>query len=117
MRKIAKMNGTRVLLDTENDVRLFNGHENIGPRQNRWLELYAHRLKSAGPIGDDDPINPDDYVFYLLHVSQWQGERTYIQEVTFEEAQEFASENYSDASDIEVAAFERYGLLDDSSLE
>ena len=110
MQKIVTMDGKRVKLGTHNDECMYNGHENTGPCQNRWLEMYAHRLKSAGKLADDAEPNPKDYVFYLAHYSQWQGENSYIQEITQEEAQEFCADHWDDMD-------HALNLLDESQFE
>ena len=117
MQKIVKKDGKNVKLDTENDELIYSGHENTGPRQNRWIEMYAHRLKSAGKLADGEDPDPNDYVFYLLHVSLWQGENTYIQELTVDEAREFVMENYNDLSTRDDAKMVSFGLLDESKFE
>ena len=35
MKKVVRHNGELCLLDTEKDERVYDGHENSGPRQNR----------------------------------------------------------------------------------
>jgi len=137
MQKIVHRDGKSVRLNTENDERLYAGHLNTGPRQSRWIDFHAHRLKSAGklnarcckcgednlkPYGEDmqcgtcaqvqakDNPRPEDYVFYLAHYSCWQGENTYIQEITLDEAREFAAENYEEID-------YHLGLLDESKFE
>lgn len=117
MQKIVKKDGKNVKLDSDADECIYDGHENTGPRQNRWLELYAHRLKSAGELADGASPDPEDYVFYLLHVSLWQGENTYIQELTPDEAREFVMENYDDISTHEDLVLVSFGLLDESTFE
>lgn len=110
MQKIVTMNEMHVLLDTSEDDCLYNGHENEGPRQNRWLELCAHRLKSAGKLEEGAYPDPADYVFYLAHYSRWQGENNYIQELTQDEATAFCAENYDDINC-------HMGLLDESAFD
>ena len=117
MQKIVKKDGKNVKLDSEADDRIYNSHENTGSRQNRWLELYAHRIKSAGRIADGVVPDPGDYVFYLLHVSLWQGENTYIQELTLDEAREFVMDNYNDLSAHEDLTFATFGLLDGNEFD
>ena len=35
-------------------------------------------------------------MFYLAHYSQWQGENSYIQELTLDDVKTFARENYDE---------------------
>jgi len=103
MRKVVKdESGSRILLDTEQDTRLWSGHSNIGPNQNRWLELFVHEY-----AGDTDKRQ-----FYLVHRTLWEGERNYIQDISYEDAMEFVAEHIDDMSPVEETACQEYGLLD-----
>jgi hypothetical protein len=100
MKRIVRRNGEPVLLDTSKDEPIFSGHENVGPRQNRWIELWVHEMVSG------------EIVPYLVHVSLWQGERTYIEEINSELATDILYENFDDLSDPAAECAKCFGLLD-----
>jgi hypothetical protein len=107
MRTIELINGAKVLLNTETDVLLYDGRENTGPNQNRWVSLYAHAWKD----------HPDKVTFYLGHFSQWQGERCYISVISDDDARTFAIEHYGNASPGERSIMAEYDLFNESGFQ
>ena len=101
MKKIVKHNksGELIMLDTENDQIVYDGHENEGPRQNRWLELYVHRAEGL------------EHIYYVAHMTHWQGERSYLEVVTKDQAAELVGANMDDLDEDALQFIEEIGLI------
>jgi hypothetical protein len=107
MRKIVRKNGKKILLDSDEDVLVYDSYHAHYARTGatnatRGIDLFAKEL------------NDGTYVFYLLHWTKWQGESNYIEEIDVDEAQEFAEENFDQ---IEEELAEKLGLIDMSELQ
>ena len=103
MRKIERIEGKKVLLDTEEDEGLLYGNKLHVRRTGqynatRWISLYAKKCKDGTTV------------YYLYHVSQWQGESCYIDMISKEEAERFAEENLDYFNDEEMETLEKYGI-------
>jgi hypothetical protein len=106
MRRIEREGEKKVLLDTANDTLIWGGREHH-PGQNaptRWLDLHLHEGRSG------------TRTFYLAHHSRWQGESSYIERLTLDEARLFVEEHYDDieASDDDLKG---WGLFDMAEVE
>jgi len=110
MKKIVRHeNGELCLLDTENDECVYNGHENTGPRQNRWLEVYFH--PAAGLIDGEEPV------WYVAHMTHWQGETSYLEVVNKDKAAEIVGSNLDDLTEDDLRFIEEIGLIKFSELK
>lgn len=100
MKKIVRHeNGELCLLDTEKDECVYDGHENTGPRQNRWLEVYSHAVEGSAPI------------YYIAHMTHWQGESSYLEQVEKEKAAEVVGSNLDDLTEDDLRYIEEIGLI------
>jgi len=107
MRAIERTEGRKVLLDTENDPCLWNGHDHH-PGQNspnRWVAFYVHEAK-GGPV------------FYLEHRTLWNGESDYLELLELDNAQRFAEEHLEDLEgDHGHERLKELGLIDLNGVE
>ena len=100
MKKIVRHSGGElIMLDTEEDQIVYDGHENEGPRQNRWLELYVHRAEGL------------EHIYYVAHMTHWQGERSYLETVTKDQAAELVGSNVDDLDEDALQFIEELGLI------
>jgi len=105
MRKIVRVNGKKVLLDTDKDVCLYDAthafYKRTGNQNNlnRGVDLYARER------GLDNPV------FYELHWSRYQGEVDYIEVLTPEEAARFIEQNFDVFDDDDIETLKRLGLF------
>jgi hypothetical protein len=99
MMKIERIGEKKVRLQTDGDKCLWSGQKQ---NATRWLDFHVH-------VCTDGTILP-----YLAHYTQWQGETSYIQMISLNEAQLFAEEHYEDIPDIDLT---KYGLVDLEKLE
>lgn len=107
MRAIVRQGGKRVLLDTERDVRLWNGSRRGGGHGNsptRWTEFLMHECKDG------------ERVFYHYHRTLWQGESNSIEVLALDDAQLFAEEHYEDL-DADDDQLKAWGLIDLEAVE
>jgi len=79
--------GKLVILNTRDDECLYSGHWVAGREENRFDELYLHKTKS-GKI-----------VFYIAHVTYWQGEINSIDVLSENEVQSWIADFYSRLSE------------------
>lgn len=107
MRKIVRQDGKKVCLDTETDETIYDtpNRSDNGRDNTRGIDLMRHEIKSGGEV------------FYKLHWSRWQGENTYIEEISKDEAAGFVEENYESIGRDEEALAIKYGLLKPDELE
>ena len=75
--------GKLVILNTRDDECLYSGQWVAGREQNRFEELYYHRTK-GGKV-----------VFYIVHVTYWQGEVNTIDILSENEIQSWIADYYS----------------------
>lgn len=105
MKKIVRHeNGLLCLLDTDKDECLYDGREipDIAPnavRQMRWLEVYFHTVEGADPI------------YYIAHMTHWQGESSYLEQVEKEKAAEVVGSNVDDLTEDDLRYIEEIGLI------
>ena len=99
MKKIVRENGELYLLDTENDECVYDGQENTGPRQNRWLEVYFHAVDGQEPI------------WYIAHMTRWQGENSFLEPVSKEAAAVIVGGNLDDLNEEQLQYIEAVGLI------
>lgn len=78
--------GKLVILNTANDECLHSDQWVAGREQNRFDELYYHKTKT-GKI-----------VFYVAHVTYWQGEVNNIEVLSENEVQSWIADFYSQLS-------------------
>jgi hypothetical protein len=106
MRKIERIGEKKVMLDTSNDEMLYDSKTarayHGGDSPTRGLDLYVHECKDK------------TQVFYLFHWTQWQGERSFIEPMSKDQAAVFAEENLED---IEEERVTELGLIDAGALE
>jgi hypothetical protein len=106
MRKIERIGEKKVMLDTSNDEMLYDSKTarayHGGNSPTRGLDLYVHVCKD------------ETLVFYLYHWTQWQGERSYIEPMSKDQAAVFAEENLED---IEEERATELGLIDAGAIE
>jgi hypothetical protein len=76
--------GKLVILDTRDDECLHSGRWVAGREQNRFDELYLHKTKKLGKV-----------VFYIAHVTYWQGEVNTIDVLSENEIQSWIADYYS----------------------
>ena len=92
--------------DTSNDEMLYNSKTAWAYRgcnsPTRGLDLYVHICKDKSSV------------FYLFHWTQWQGERSYIEPLSKDQAALFAEENLED---IEEDRATELGLIDAGAIE
>ena len=106
MKKIEREGEKKVMLDTEKDFLVWDGEKHYTGQNHptRWLELYAHEVKDGAAV------------FYLVHHSQWQGESTYIEKLSLDDAQLFAEEHYEQLEH-DDATLKGWGLVDVDAIE
>ena len=75
--------GKLVILNTRDDECLYSGQWVAGKEQSRFDELYLHKTKS-GKI-----------VFYIVHVTYWQGETNSIEVLAEDSIESWIAEYYS----------------------
>lgn len=85
MKKIYRKSGRKYLLDTEQDLIIYDGAKARGlditwGRPVRWLSLHARRVLNDAPI------------FYIAHYTTWPGEMNFIQEISESEATIFVED-------------------------
>jgi len=90
--------GKLVLLNTRTDECLYSGHWVSGKEENRFDELYLHKTKN-GKI-----------VFYVAHVTFWQGERNSIDVLSENEVQSWIVDYYSYLGDDEIKRLAQLGF-------
>ena len=108
MKKIERIEGSKVLLDTEKDAKLWDGHQGRkgGNSPTRWIDLHMHERKDGAKT------------FFLAHYTQWQGESSYVEALDLQDAQKFAEEHAQDLlDDYEEAYLKEIGLIDMSGVE
>lgn len=103
MREIIRIEEKKVLLDTETDALLIGGREYERRRTGadnctRWESLYAHRRKDG------------THIFYVHHVTVWQGEYCCIEMISKDEAEKKCEENVDYFRDEEIAALKKIGI-------
>jgi hypothetical protein len=74
--------GKLVILNTRDDECLYSGRWVAGREQNRFDELYLHKTK-GGKV-----------VFYITHVSYWQGEVNSITVLSENEVESWIADFY-----------------------
>jgi len=79
--------GKLVILNTKFDECLYSGQWVAGREQNRFEELYYHKTKSG------------KVVFYVVHVTYWQGEVNSIDVLSENEVQSWIADFYSHLSE------------------
>jgi len=112
VRKIVRQDGKRVWLDTDSDNLLYDGATAIAQRTNkpwnsinRGLDLYYH------------PCSNGEKVYYLYHWSKWEGETSYIKNISLDDAQRFIEENINIFDDDDITTLEELGLINLAELE
>jgi len=112
VRKIVRQDGKRVWLDTAKDELLYDGATATAQKTNkpwnninRGLDLYYH-LCSDGKR-----------VYYLYHWSKWEGEMSYIDGISLDDAQKFIEENIDIFDDDDITTLEELGLINLAELE
>jgi hypothetical protein len=87
MRKIVRVEGKKVLLDTKRDEQIYSALAAAWRRTGtdrgatRGIDLFVHKTRTLGNV------------FYLFHWTRWEGEANYIEEIDLDEAQKFVEEN------------------------
>jgi len=106
MRKDRKDRRKKVMLDTSNDEMLYDSKKakgiSWGQPPTRGLDLYIHVCKDMSTV------------FYLYHWTQWQGERSFIEPMSKDQAAVFAEENLEDIKEDRVTEL---GLIDAGAIE
>jgi len=90
--------GKLVILNTRNDECLYSGQWVAGREQNRFDELYLHKTKN-GKI-----------VFYLAHVTYWQGETNTISVLAENEIESWIADYYSSLNENAIKRLAELGF-------
>lgn len=112
MKKIVRENDRKVLLDVDQDECLYDSQEAYSKRANylgksssRGVDLYVHFCEDGTPV------------YYELHWSRWQGEISYIDPITEEEAQQFIESNFDVFDEEKIERLEKLGLINMAELQ
>jgi len=90
--------GKLVILNTRDDECLYSGQWVAGREQNRFDELYYHKTK-GGKV-----------VFYITHVTYWQGERNSIDVLSENDVQSWIADFYSHLNENELTKLAELGF-------
>ncbi len=112
MKKIVRKDGKKICLDTEKDQIVYNGMTAYAQRTNepsdnctRGIDMVYHKCIDG------------ELICYLFHWSRWQGETSYIEDISMDDAQRFLEENIDIFDQDEIEHLEAMGLLDLTNLE